>query len=441
MCGSEQDRARQLRTIWVRIKNTQIVASHLTNLAKPTGTNMNKKTINRSRTLRAAVMLAVASGAASAASAQSASSSNNPSNWYDNYYYLGIAGGQSTFQFHEQDIVSGRLSSGVIGSGITSHDNKDSAFRIFGGYQFNRFWALEAAYFDLGSSKFSSSIYPTGTFNGEIKVRGGSLDLVGTLPLSDRFAILGRIGGHYSRTQDAFNGTGNASNVGGSPSTRKTDGKVGAGLQYAFSEGFMMRLEGDRYRVANAVGGKGYVNTAMLSLVFPFDRVRPPAPAPVAVAPAPAPYVAPTPPPPPAPVVAPTPPAPPPPQLRRVTFSAESLFGFDKSELRPEGKRSLDALATELQTTRYDNVRIIGHTDRLGTPAYNQALSKRRADAVRDYLVTSGRVDPNRISSSGVGEGSSVTKPGDCKGNKANPKLVACLQADRRVDVEVTGMR
>jgi OOP family OmpA-OmpF porin len=405
---------------------------------------MNNNAINRSRALRAAVMLAVAAaaaGAATSANAQSAYRSSSVTNWYDDYYYLGLAGGQSTFQFHEQNIVSGRLSPGVIGSGITSHDNKDSAFRIFGGYQFNRFWALEAAYFDLGNSKFSSSIYPTGTFNGEIKVRGGSLDLVGTLPLGERFAVLGRIGGHYSRTQDAFNGTGNASNVGGSPSTRKTDGKVGGGLQYAFSEGFMMRLEGERYRVANAVGGKGYINTAMLSLVFPFDRARPPAPTTVAAAPAP--YVAPTPPPPPAPVyVAPTPPpAPPPPAMRRVTFSAESLFGFDKSELRPEGMRSLDALAAELQTTRYDTVRIIGHTDRLGTPAYNQALSQRRAEAVRSYLVTSGRVDASRISATGMGEETAVTKPGECKGNKANPKLVACLQADRRVDVEVTGMR
>jgi OOP family OmpA-OmpF porin len=330
----------------------------------------------------------------------------------------------------------------VIGSGITSHDNKDSAFRIFGGYQFNRFWALEAAYFDLGSSKFSSSIYPTGTFNGEIKVRGGSLDLVGTMPLGDRFAVIARLGGHYSRTQDSFNGTGNANFVGSSPSTRKTDGKVGGGLQYAFSPGFMMRLEGERYRVANAVGGKGYVNTAMLSLVFPFDRARPPAPMPVAEAPAP--YVAPPPPAPaPAPVyVAPAPqPAPPPPAMRRVTFSAESLFGFDKSELRPEGMRSLDVLASELQSTRYDSVRVVGHTDRLGTPAYNQKLSERRAESVRAYLVTTGRVEAGRITSSGMGEETAVTKPEDCKGSKPTAKLIACLQPDRRVDVEVTGSR
>jgi OOP family OmpA-OmpF porin len=389
--------------------------------------------------------MALSAAVASASTSATAQSYNGgpASSWYDNYYYLGLSGGQSTFQFNEQDMVTTQLRPGVIGSGIISRDNKDTAFRILGGYQFNRYFALEAAYFDLGNSKFTSSIYPTGVLNGEIKLRGGSLDLVATMPLSERFAVLARIGGHYSRSQTSFNGTGNAAFVGSNPSTRKTDGKVGAGLQYAFSDTFMMRLEGERYRADNTVGGKGYVNTAMLSLVFPFNRARP-APPPLAEAPAPAPYVAPpAPTPTPAPVyVAPTPaPTPPPPPMRRVTLSAESLFGFDKSELRPEGMRSLDALAAELQSTRYDNVRIIGHTDRIGTPAYNQALSERRAEAVRNYLVSNGRVDAGRITSVGQGEQTAVTKPDECKGKKATPSLIACLKADRRVDVEVTGMR
>ncbi len=397
----------------------------------------------RRSTLRLAVLMTLSAAVAAASTSATAQSygSGPASSWYDNYYYLGLSGGQSTFQFNEQDMVSSQLRPGAIGSGIISRDNKDTAFRILGGYQFNRYFALEAAYFDLGNAKFTSSIYPTGALNGEIKLRGGSLDLVATFPLSERFAVLGRIGGHYSRSQTSFNGTGNAAFVGSNPSTRKTDGKVGGGLQYAFSDTFMMRLEGERYRADNTVGGKGYVNTAMLSIVFPFGRARP-APAPMAEAPAP--YVAPpAPAPAPAPVyVAPTPPAPPPPPaMRRVTFSAESLFGFDKSELRPEGMRSLDALATELQSTRYDNVRIIGHTDRLGTPAYNQQLSQRRAESVRSYLISSGRVEAGRITSSGMGEETSVTKPDDCKGKKATPALIACLQPDRRVDVEVTGMR
>jgi OmpA-OmpF porin, OOP family len=365
-----------------------------------------------------------------------------PSEWTDSYYYWGLSGGQSRAKFDEQRLANSQLRPGIFSSGISGRDDTDTAFRILGGYQINRYWGIEAAYFDLGRSSFSSSTFPTGNVNGEVKVRGGSLDLVGTLPLSDRFALLGRIGGHYSRTYADFNGNGAANFLSSSNSNRKTDGKVGAGLQYAFSQNFMVRLEGDRYRVSDAVGSKGYINTAMLSLVFPFNRTRMSMPTPIAaqptyVAPAPQPIVQPAP-----VVVAPPPPQPPAtPSMRRVTFSAESLFSFDKSDIHSEGKASLDKFAKELETTRYERVTVIGHTDRLGTPAYNQKLSERRAETIKSYLVTSGGVDASRINAMGKGEETSITKAEDCIGKRATPKLIACLQPDRRVDVEVTGMR
>ncbi|MCY1370438.1 Outer membrane protein A [compost metagenome] len=82
-----------------------------------------------------------------------------------------------------------------------------------------------------------------------------------------------------------------------------------------------------------------------------------------------------------------------------------------------------------------------GHTDRLGSDSYNQKLSEERATAVKNYLVTSGKLDGSKISAVGKGETMPVTKPGDCKGTKRTAALVACLQPDRRVDVEVTGTR
>lgn len=370
---------------------------------------------------------------ATSATAQSYSSKD----WTDSYYYWGLSGGQSRAKFDQQSLANSRLVPGIFSTGITGHDYTDPAFRAFGGYQINRNWGIEAAYFDLGRSNFSSSTRPLGTINGEVKVRGGSLDLVGTLPLTDRFAILGRIGGHYSRTQDSFSGSGAASYVNSGTSVRKTNGKVGGGLQYAFSQNFMMRLEGDRYRVNDGVGGKGYINTTMLSLVFPFNRTRVAMPTPAYVAPTPAPQPSPV-------VVAPPPPLPQPPatpSMRRVTFSAESLFAFDKSDIRPEGMASLDAFAREMQTTRFEQINVIGHTDRLGSPTYNQRLSERRAAAVKAYLVSPGRIDASRIMSSGVGEETSITNADQCPGNRATPKLIECLQPDRRVDVEVTGMR
>jgi OOP family OmpA-OmpF porin len=117
------------------------------------------------------------------------------------------------------------------------------------------------------------------------------------------------------------------------------------------------------------------------------------------------------------------------------------LFGFDKSEVRPEGRAALDTFAKELDGTRFDMVNVEGHTDRLGTPEYNDKLSLQRADAVKAYLVDAGKVDASKVTAVGKGESTPVTHEEDCKGRKATPKLVACLQADRRVEIEVVGSR
>lgn len=230
-----------------------------------------------------------------------------------------------------------------------------------------------------------------------------------------------------------------------SPRKTEVNYKFGAGLQYAFNPSLMMRAEAERYRVNDAVGNHGGVNLFSVSLIIPFGR----APAVVARAPEPA-YVAPAPEPAPAPapvVVAAAPVAPVappvvlPPERRRVSFSADSLFSFDRSEIRSEGKAELDGFAKQLQSTRFDVVTVEGHTDRLGSTVYNQRLSEQRANSVKTYLVTSGGVDAGKVSAVGKSESTPVTKPEDCKGNKPTPKLIACLQPDRRVDVEVVGTR
>ena len=160
-----------------------------------------------------------------------------------------------------------------------------------------------------------------------------------------------------------------------------------------------------------------------------------PAKKPVAVvAPAPRPAVVAVAP----PVVSPQPaPAPAKPLPKKISFSADALFAFDKSVLKPEGRKMLDGLALELNGATYNVITATGHTDRFGSNEYNQRLSERRANAVKDYLV--GRdIQASRISADGKGETQPVTKAGDCLGAKS-AKIVACLQPDRRVDVEVTG--
>jgi OOP family OmpA-OmpF porin len=136
--------------------------------------------------------------------------------------------------------------------------------------------------------------------------------------------------------------------------------------------------------------------------------------------------------------VAPAPvPAPAKVEARKLSFSAEELFDFDKAVLKPAGKVALEKLSVEVQGVNYDTVLVTGHTDRIGSPAYNQKLSERRAGAVRAFLISKGIPD-NRISAVGKGESQPVTKPGECKG-PVSKKLIACLQPDRRVEVEITG--
>lgn len=124
---------------------------------------------------------------------------------------------------------------------------------------------------------------------------------------------------------------------------------------------------------------------------------------------------------------------------QKINFSGDALFDFDRSALRPEGKAMLHDLVRTLQGATYEVILAIGHTDRIGTKAYNQKLSVRRAEAVKKYLVDKG-IAPNRVYAEGKGETQPVTKPGDCKG-KRGKQLIACLQPDRRVDVELTGSK
>ena len=121
----------------------------------------------------------------------------------------------------------------------------------------------------------------------------------------------------------------------------------------------------------------------------------------------------------------------------KITLNADALFDFNKADLRAEGKAALDELYTKVQRIKLEVLIAVGHADRFGDDAYNQKLSEKRAESVKAYLVSKG-IEKNRIYTEGKGEKNPVTKPEDCKGAKS-PKVVACLQPDRRVDVEAVG--
>ena len=147
-------------------------------------------------------------------------------------------------------------------------------------------------------------------------------------------------------------------------------------------------------------------------------EIAKPAPPPAPVVAAPAPTPAPPPPPPPAPV------------SEKVTFAADAFFDFDKSVLKPEGKAKLDDLASKLQGMNLEVIIAVGHTDSIGTDAYNQKLSVRRAEAVKGYLVSKG-IEANRVYTEGKGEKQPV----------ADNKTAAGRAKNRRVEIEVVGTR
>ncbi len=154
--------------------------------------------------------------------------------------------------------------------------------------------------------------------------------------------------------------------------------------------------------------------------------VTPVPPAPVAEMPAPAPM--------------PEPPKPvPPPQM--YTLKADVLFDFDKSVLKPEGKKSLDDLYSEAKAADPQNgfVSVTGHADRIGTEKYNLNLSLARAKTVADYLTAKGG-QAEKIKAEGLGESRPVTGS-SCDKVSPRKKLIDCLAPDRRVEVEVQGKK
>jgi OOP family OmpA-OmpF porin len=114
----------------------------------------------------------------------------------------------------------------------------------------------------------------------------------------------------------------------------------------------------------------------------------------------------------------------------------EGRFDFDKAVLRPEVRAVLDTLGEQLQGAEYDRLDIIGFTDRIGTQEYNQQLSERRAWAVARYLMDKG-VPLAKLRVEGRGERESLLTVGECADLKG-VDLIACLQKDRRVQIEAS---
>ncbi|MDO8264511.1 MAG: OmpA family protein [Gallionella sp.] len=352
----------------------------------------------------------------------------------DSGWYAGANVGQSRAKIDNPRITAQLLGAGLVTTSIVDN-NRSTGYKLFGGYRVNKNFAIEGGYFNLGRFSYvaTTAAPNAGTLNGNIKLQGVNLDGVGTLPITEQFSVFGRLGLNYAQARDSFAGTGAVIVNNPNPSKNQVNYKFGAGLQYDFTDALAMRLEAERYRINDAVGNKGDIDLYSLGLIYRFG-VEKPAPAPRAVEPEPVVAAA-------VPVVV----APPPPVHRKAVFaadsSADSLFDFDKAVVKPSGKAAIDKFTADLSGADFEVITVTGHTDRIGSHAYNMKLSQQRAEAVKAYMVESAGIPADKIQATGIDGAEPVTKAGECKGKKVTAALKACLAPDRRVEVEVVATR
>ena len=130
-------------------------------------------------------------------------------------------------------------------------------------------------------------------------------------------------------------------------------------------------------------------------------------------------------------------------KIEKINLNVDTLFKFDRfslADLLQPGRDKLDDVADKIINgyVKVSHIGLTGHTDRLGTEEYNQQLAQNRANTVRDYLIAKG-IDATVISTASAGESQPVTS--GCQGVTPREALHACLQPDRRVEVEIKGIR
>lgn len=293
------------------------------------------------------------------------------------------------------------------------------SYGVFGGYQITDHFAIEAGYEFFGRGKVKE-------FAGGEKrttAHGSSLSLKASYPVLDNLDIYARAGAALVRV-DYKDDTGGETHK---FNDLKVSPVFAGGLEYAILPELALRLEyqwlvrvgnfgkAERKKAEAYYGPNNYdesdvryspdIGSLSLGLSYRFGQN------PVSVAPEVA--------------------------TKVFTLKSDVTFAFGKANLRPNAKATLDGVYSEIAKVNKPSVTVSGYTDRIGSDAFNQKLSERRAETVANYLVSKG-VAQDTISAAGYGKANPVTG-NQCDAVKGRKALIACLADDRRVEIAVNG--
>lgn len=347
----------------------------------------------------------------------------------DSFWYVGGNIGQSRAKIDDARITDQLLGNGLATNSIAD-DNSNTAYKLFGGYQYNKNFSLEAGYYSLGQFGFVANTTPAGTLSGDIKLKGLNFDAVGMFPLADKFSAFGRLGLIYSQASDNFSNTGAVPvPTNPNPSKNAMNYKAGLGLQYDFTESLGMRVEAERYRVDDAVGNKGDINMYSLGLIYRFGEKKQ---APVQKAAA-------------APVAAEEPILVIVPVLVKTQEYCSILdiqFEIKQDDIQREEKEKLAVVGTFMKKYPDTTAVIEGHADNVGTSEYNQKLSQHRAESVVSYLIDDLHIAASRLTAVGYGDTRPIADNSTMVGRQANRRINAVIACATDIaDLKVAAAR
>lgn len=279
---------------------------------------------------------------------------------------------------------------------------------VFTGYQMTPWLAVEGGYDYLGNMEVHGN---NGTAGGKLESQGLQLSLKASYGITDNWDIYGRGGAMAYRAE--------SNNAGHSRFETGVRPLAAVGTEYAFNKNWAGRVEYQwvsNVGNSNQIGVSADVSSVTAGVVYRFSQHDD---APEIVA---------------APVTAPAPAAP-----ESFNLQSDVMFAFNSAQLSEDGQAAVRDLYSrpEIQSSKDKTTMVIGYTDRLGSPSYNQDLSSRRAQAVADELVRLGMPAQN-VQAKGRGSNETITG-NKCDSVSARNDLVNCLAPDRRVVINISG--